>query len=252
MGLLVSSAFRRHHLHFVLLKFLRSVGEPFLCPGLHSPRAPSGTGVNTGQRPPPEAARSGVDDREHSATLDQVGFATVMPAHDVSTDCWKERHEIDDTAGRGGLNEPRGAHHWHAKLRVASLYSVGPILGPDHEAIIRFGGEAPRRRAHSNERFDDHVPARVTTTSDRDRPARQGGIRRACRNSVFCTRYFAQQSGCWPQHDTVRNFTGGDHAPEGDQQLTGEGDDHLRLACAIRSLGPAAEPLSQSAVLLKQ
>jgi hypothetical protein len=48
-----------------------------------------------------------------------------------------------------------------------------PVLGPDHEAIIRFGGEAPRRRAHSNERFDDHVPARVTTTSDRDRLIRQ-------------------------------------------------------------------------------
>ena len=34
--------------------------------------------VDTGQRPPPEAARSGVDDREHGATLDQVGLATVM------------------------------------------------------------------------------------------------------------------------------------------------------------------------------
>jgi hypothetical protein len=73
----------------------------------------------------------------------------------------------------GGLNDPRGARRWHARLRVAPLYSVGPVLGPDHEAIIRFGGKAPRRRAHSNERFDDHVPARVTTTSDRDRPTRQ-------------------------------------------------------------------------------
>ena len=69
--------------------------------------------------------------------------------------------------------EPRGARRWHARLRVAPLYSVGPVLGPDHEAIIRFGGKAPRRRAHSNERFDDHVQARVTTTSDRDRPTRQ-------------------------------------------------------------------------------
>ena len=48
-----------------------------------------------------------------------------------------------------------------------------PHAGPDHEAIIRFGGKAPRRRAHSNERFDDHVQARVTTTSDRDRSIRQ-------------------------------------------------------------------------------
>ena len=55
--------------------------------------------------------------------------------------------------------------------------------GPDHEAIIRFGGEAPRQRAHSNERFDDHVPARVTTTSDRNRPVRQEKFRLACRNS---------------------------------------------------------------------
>jgi hypothetical protein len=33
--------------------------------------------------------------------------------------------------------------------------------GPDHEAIIRFGGEAPRRRAHSNQRFDDHADGRL-------------------------------------------------------------------------------------------
>ncbi|MEA2733185.1 MAG: hypothetical protein QOD93_2089, partial [Acetobacteraceae bacterium] len=42
----------------------------------------------------------------------------------------------------GGLNDPRGARRWHARLRVAPLYSVGPVLGPDHEAIIRFGGKA--------------------------------------------------------------------------------------------------------------
>jgi hypothetical protein len=89
----------------------------------------------------------------------------------------------------GGLNEPRGARRWHARLRVAPLYSVGPVLGPDHEAIIRFGGKAPRRRAHSNERFDDHVPARVTTTSDRNRPVRQEKFRLACRNSVCWAGY---------------------------------------------------------------
>jgi hypothetical protein len=29
------------------------------------------------------------------------------------------------------------------------LYPVGSVLDPDHEATIRFGGKAPRRRAHS-------------------------------------------------------------------------------------------------------
>jgi hypothetical protein len=36
-----------------------------------------------------------------------------------------------------------------AKHRAATLYSVGSALDPDHEAAIRFGGEAPKRRAHS-------------------------------------------------------------------------------------------------------
>jgi hypothetical protein len=50
--------------------------------------------------------------------------------------------------------------------RAATLYSVGP-WGPDHEAAIRFGGEAARGRAHSNDGPGDHVPARVPATSDR-------------------------------------------------------------------------------------
>ncbi len=60
-----------------------------------------------------------------------------------------------------------------------------PTQEPNHEATIRFGGKAPRRRAHSNERFDDHVLARVTTTSDRDRPVGQGISRRARRNGML-------------------------------------------------------------------
>jgi len=34
---------------------------------------------------------------------------------------------------------------------AATLYSVGYVLDPDHEASIRFGGKAPRQRAHSPE-----------------------------------------------------------------------------------------------------
>jgi len=35
--------------------------------------------------------------------------------------------------------------------RAATLYPVGPAWGPDHEAIIRFSGKAPGRRAHSSD-----------------------------------------------------------------------------------------------------
>ena len=37
------------------------------------------------------------------------------------------------------------------EARAATLYSVGPAEGPDHEATIRFGGKAPGRRAHSSD-----------------------------------------------------------------------------------------------------
>ena len=35
--------------------------------------------------------------------------------------------------------------------RAATLYSVGPAWGPDHEATIRFSGKAPGQRAHSSD-----------------------------------------------------------------------------------------------------
>jgi len=34
--------------------------------------------------------------------------------------------------------------------RAATLYSVGPAWGPDHEAAMRFSSEAPRQQAHSH------------------------------------------------------------------------------------------------------
>src|SRR5262245_10899666 len=49
---------------------------------------------------------------------------------------------------RGTTDDPRGACHWCAIECATSLYSVGSG-DPDHEAVIRFGGKAPRRRVHS-------------------------------------------------------------------------------------------------------
>jgi hypothetical protein len=35
----------------------------------------------------------------------------------------------------------------------------------NHDAVMRIGGEAPRRRAHSKSRLKDHVQCRVAATS---------------------------------------------------------------------------------------
>src|SRR4051794_41436136 len=48
-----------------------------------------------------------------------------------------------------------------------NLVSGRPATGPDHDAAMRIGGEAPGRRAHSEPRLEGHVPGRVAATSDR-------------------------------------------------------------------------------------
>src|SRR5579883_1701179 len=47
------------------------------------------------------------------------------------------------------LRTSEGSLALRAIARAATLYSVGSAGDPDHEAAMRFGGEAPRERAHS-------------------------------------------------------------------------------------------------------
>ena len=103
-------------------------------------------------------------------------------------------------------------------LRVAPLYSVDPVPELNHEAANQA----------------KEVSAWLAET-------------------LCCwPGYLVKRSGGWPQYNAMRDFTGGEHAPEGDEQLAGEGHDHLRFACTAGPLGPRAEPLGQRAVLLKQ
>jgi hypothetical protein len=71
--------------------------------------------------------------------------------------------------GSLGSQRTEGSPPWRAERRVAILYSVGPIRGPDQEAVIRFSGKAPRRRARSGGRHRGRLSGRVATTSDRHR-----------------------------------------------------------------------------------
>jgi hypothetical protein len=54
---------------------------------------------------------------------------------------------------RGSVQVIRGEPTLGRDARAATLYSVGSMRDPDHEATIRFCGEAPRRRAHSGHGF---------------------------------------------------------------------------------------------------
>src|SRR4051794_41941865 len=63
--------------------------------------------------------------------------------------------------GRSEGSSPTGADH-----RATYLYSADPE-DPDHDAVIRIGGEAPKRRVHSPLRPESHASARRAATSDR-------------------------------------------------------------------------------------
>src|SRR5260370_275898 len=62
----------------------------------------------------------------------------------------------------------RGARQLGAEHRATYLYSVDP-RDLDHDAVMRIGGRAPERWAHSTRRPESHSWVRVTTTSDRHR-----------------------------------------------------------------------------------
>ena len=66
------------------------------------------------------------------------------------------------------IDDQRGACH-RARI-IAPHPCIRQVQrGPDHDAVMRIGGEAPGRRAHSQERCQHHGRLRVTATSDRHR-----------------------------------------------------------------------------------
>src|SRR5664279_3462928 len=69
---------------------------------------------------------------------------------------------------------------------------------------------------------------------------------------LVCVRSFPWCRSCrLPQHDAFRDLAGVDHAPERDEQLAREGDDHLQLDHALGALDPAFVPFRKDAVRLE-
>ncbi len=94
--------------------------------------------------------------------------------------------------------------------RAATLYSVGPAWGPDHEAAIRFSGKAPGQRAHSS----DGIKAMAHLVSPPPRIVINSRPRMRDRSSkLFVLPSRLSHSGHRPQHDALWHGTGRDHAP---------------------------------------
>ena len=118
-------------------------------------------------------------------------------------------------------------------------------LDPDHEAAIRFKGEAPGRRAHS-------VGGLATMAHLVTPPPRiviNGRAQRRDRSPKLCLFSAARSGRCeLPQLHPHRHDACSGHAPERDQQFPGEGHDHGGLACALGAFRARSIPPRQCAV----
>src|SRR5215469_1495782 len=92
--------------------------------------------------------------------------------------------------GSGGclsvFEDPRGARHW-AHLRATDLYAVGSF-DPDHDAVMRIGGEAPGGGAILSVGIKCQVRIRLPATSDRQFGSRAEKPARAPNGAECCAR----------------------------------------------------------------
>ena len=162
MGLSLS---RRHHAisvvlcHSILLFDLRRKHSFVPTAYLHRRRAQRRSRTALLQR----RRRLVLDGREHGGRLLAIG--------------WLARAMIrgEPAIGRDQSREPR-------------LYSVEPVWGADHEAVIRFCGQGSEAAGPFSQRHCSHSRMRIAATSDRHRlPGASSAVR--CRTLFVLSRY---------------------------------------------------------------
>ncbi len=207
------------------------------------------------ERPAPSSPPS--PPRRHPARTERRMGSATRPLHDPcmgTSGSSRLRSEFSllsrTTAviGRGGVTDRSGRRgSWLVERKTccaATLYSVG---SPGTRTMMQASASTtklPGRRTLSGKRSKDHVMYRVAATSGvSGRPAGQrlppslpsaGGRRHHLSHP-----------------DTLRDLAGADHPPQGDQQLSSQGDDHCHPRSAAAVGGPLAIPANQRTVLLK-
>src|ERR1700736_2260342 len=100
------------------------------------------------------------------------------------------------------LRRIRGELAIGAHLRATDLYAVGSF-DPDHDAVMRIGGEAPGGGPILSVGIKCHVRIRLPATSDRQFGSRAEKPARAEWCSVVCSLRQAL-SGRWTQDDALQ------------------------------------------------
>src|SRR3974390_1309030 len=93
----------------------------------------------------------------------------------------------------------RGARFWARLNRATTLYAVGS-KDPNHDAVMRIGSEAPKRRTHSSNRHESQGACRESATSNRHRYPiiRAETVRVSSASSTHCAGRQTTPSGTTP------------------------------------------------------
>jgi hypothetical protein len=142
-------------------------------------------------------ARSGGQGRRLFSAAEGLSLTDASTAADCRRSGGRAMIRGEPAIGRDQSREPR-------------LYSVEPLWGPDHEAVIRFCGQGSEAAGPFSQRHCSHSRMRIAATSDRHRLPRikrsQAELYLSFLVLDFCSRRR-------PQRDTVRHLTGRDQAP---------------------------------------
>src|SRR5207237_8147681 len=137
-----------------------------------------------------------------------------------------------------------------AHLRATDLYAVGSF-DPDHDAVMRIGGEAPGGGPILSVGIKCQVRIRHPATSDRQFGSRAEKPVRAPNGAECYARSGKPLSGCWTYDDALQWFASRDKPAERDEQFACQRDDHC-LARATPAVGGAgALPQSERGLVLK-
>src|SRR3984893_12871495 len=164
-----------------------------------------------------------VDEKSQIQALDRTQPGLQIKHGRCGTTCMgifpsrpKSRRACFGISVLGVWDDRRGARQLGAEHRATYLYSVDP-RDLDHEAVIRIGGRAPERWAHSTRRPESHSWVRVSTTSDRHRMLRH--LRAEAPKSIV---YLAASSRT--HLDSNQRLAGRHETPQFDEQLVRHGD----------------------------
>ena len=97
-----------------------------------------------------------------------------------------------------------------------NLYSVGSFTSLHHDAVMRIGSEAPRRRPQSTSRHEGHVLTRDTATSNRHRRPSQVCGQGPKPLDVLLSELL---SLCGTEGDALGNYAIAHELPQGDEKL---------------------------------